>query len=193
MKVYPLSSIIDALKQENCPDNLADMDTLSSFFKHKESHELIASPTSNHPDKNFEESDADSKYRIKLKNKENHHLRSKEREVSDVFEDMDEFEDFNDSHRSKSDYHSAERDRSNQDKYRSTNEFEADQGVASSHVKRLHQRTSSGRFIGSRHEKSAEFNHNNSDELDALSQPNYKRVPRRGDIGIQSLDERGKI
>ncbi|KAK1120476.1 hypothetical protein K0M31_012453 [Melipona bicolor] len=184
MKVYPLSSIIDALKQENCPDNLADMDTLSSFFNHKESHELIAtSPaTSNHPDENFEESDTDQ-YRVKLKNKGNHRLRSKEHEISDMFEDVDQFEDFNDS-----DFKQSRR--SNRDKYRSTNEFEADQEVPSSHVKRLHQRTPSGRIAGPRHEKSAELNHNNYDELDALSQANYKRVPRRGDIGIQSLDER---
>lgn len=184
MKVYALSSIIDALKQENCPDNLADMDTLSSFFKHKEPHELIASPaTSNQPDENFEESDADH-YRVKLKSKENHRLRSKEHEVSDIFDDQ--FEDFSDS-----DFKQSRR--SNRDKYRSTNEFEADREVASSHVKRLHQRTPSGRITGPRHEKYAELNRNNYDELDASSHPNYKRVPRRGDIGIQSLDERGKI
>ena len=181
MKVYPLSSIIDALKQENCPDNLADMDTLSSFFKqHKEPRELIASPaTSDHPDENFED-----QHRVKLKNKENHRLRSKEHEALDTFEDADQLEDFSDSDLKQS-------RRSSRDKYRSTNEFEADREAGSSHVKRLHQRTPSGRVAGPRHEISAELNRSNYDELDASSQANYKRVPRRGDIGIQSLDERG--
>lgn len=60
-------------------------------------------------------------------------------------------------------------------------------------MKRSRQKTRSEYFDGPFYENPMEWN--NFGELDPLSQSNlyHKRFPRRGDIGIQSLNEKGKL
>ncbi|XP_017767633.1 PREDICTED: cartilage oligomeric matrix protein [Eufriesea mexicana] len=205
VKVYPLISIRDTLKRENC--NLADMDTLQNIFKLKESHECAPKSTKDHSD-DFDEL-LINMYRphIKLSGKQSHHrskahthdFGTRSSDVSaDQFDDFDE-SDFRETHRSNHDHRFAERGQSNlydkrvseddSGKYGSTSDLGVDQPDLSNHMKRM-QRTRAEYFDGTVPEKLGKFNH--SDELDVLSQSdgNYKRVPRRGDIAIQSLDER---
>ncbi|CAL7948852.1 unnamed protein product [Xylocopa violacea] len=206
IKVYPLSSTIDVLRQENCPNNLADMDALSDFFQHKESHESTAKPIDDQLYNDFDEflSNID-RTRLKSRNKQNYHPRSKGHvydfttEKSNVFENIDQFDDVKQSDRSNRDHYSQqgssnrhekrinEEDRS---KYRSVSDSNADEADLSGYETRLHQWTRSGYFNRPVRTKFGEFN--NSDESDVLihANSNYKRIPRRGDMEIQSLDER---
>lgn len=191
MKVYPLSSTIDALKQENCPNNLADMDTLSDLMKTKRSYKSILK--SNHREPNdFDEYSFD------------HHSSSKGHAhrfgtESDMFENDSQFdfeelkksESLKQPHGSNHNHRSTRRGQSNRhDQYVVKDDRNKHlPGDFSGHFERLHQ---SEFHDGSFRAKSGEFNH--SDESDLLNQSNvnYIRIPRRGDIGIQSLDERSE-
>nr|XP_033201541.1 cartilage oligomeric matrix protein [Bombus vancouverensis nearcticus] len=188
VKVYPLLSVSDALKQENCPNYLAGLGTLSDEYKESvESDESIPTSTNDNSDNNSDEfSHEINPPRRKLGNNENSTT-----ETSDTPEDASSLEDFGDSDfkqssQSKHDHRPVERP----EKYHSVSEVETNQEDVSSHVKRSRQKTRSEYFDGPFYENPMEWN--NFGELDPLSQSNlyHKRFPRRGDIGIQSLNEK---
>lgn len=174
IKIYPLAKSMEALQKENCLSTLTDTDT--------ESQEL----RSIDDDNNFETPSFNTA-RINLQNKQNHHAhRSKEHnhdETIDLFEDIDQ--------NSRSNRHSV-RDRSNRYKHENDRNkyLEFDHQDFSSLMKRLEQPKYFNEPIQEKLEVLSNLN-----ESDILNQPiniYHKRVPRRGDIGIQSLDERGK-
>ncbi|XP_029053542.2 cartilage oligomeric matrix protein isoform X1 [Osmia bicornis bicornis] len=196
VKVYPLLSTIDTLKQENCPNNLADMDTLSDFMKSKRSYK--SNLKSNHKEPNdFDE------YSFNLDRPGfNHHFSSKghthrfstesdmfENDSQFDFEELKKLESLKQPHGLNHNHQSTRRGQLNRhDQYVVKDDRNKHlTGDFSGNFERLHQ----SEFLdGSFRAKSGEFNH--SDESDLLNQSNvnYIRIPRRGDIGIQSLDER---
>lgn len=168
---------MEALQEENCLSTLTDTDT----------QEL----RSIDDDNNFETPSFNIAH-INLQNKKSHH-RSKEHrsnhETVDLFEDIDQI-DLN-SRQSNHNRHSV-RDRSNRYKHENDHNkyLEFDHQDFSSLIKRLQQPEHFNEPIQEKFEVLSNLN-----ESDILNQPiniYHKRVPRRGDIGIQSLDERGK-
>ncbi|XP_016914350.2 cartilage oligomeric matrix protein isoform X2 [Apis cerana] len=175
VKVYPLARSMEALQEENCLSTLTDTDT----------QEL----RSIDDDNNFETPSFNIAH-INLQNKKSHH-RSKEHrsnhETVDLFEDIDQI-DLN-SRQSNHNRHSV-RDRSNRYKHENDHNkyLEFDHQDFSSLIKRLQQPEHFNEPIQEKFEVLSNLN-----ESDILNQPiniYHKRVPRRGDIGIQSLDER---
>lgn len=166
---------MEALQEENCLSTSTDTDT----------QEL----RSIDDDNNFETPSFNIAH-INLQNKKSHH-RSKEHnhETVDLFEDIDQI-DLN-SRQSNHNRHSV-RDRSNRYKHENDHNkyLEFDHQDFSSLIKRLQQPEHFNEPIQEKFEVLSNLN-----KSDILNQPiniYHKRVPRRGDIGIQSLDERGK-
>ncbi|XP_017791439.1 PREDICTED: cartilage oligomeric matrix protein [Habropoda laboriosa] len=188
VKVYPLSCIIDAI-------NLIDINTMLDHSKLKESHGSFVFDGLSSPN--------NDRMHLKSGSRQHHHLQSESRfhfvtRMPDTFETVEQSEDIDGSdkfvqtdqdghkhfHGSNQEHHFARQDQSgrynkrfnkhNHVKYHPTSDDLAD---LSTHDDQINQ------WAG-------EFN--NSDESDMLgeSSVNHKRMPRRGDIGIQTLDER---
>lgn len=197
MKVYPSSAIIEALKEEDCPSNLNDMDALWDLSRDRESQEPNPRlnyddqdrPTNefndhslNHPNRKSGIANGEHPQNIVARSHgSRHHV--------DVFDDSETSQNFDQyadesvqSRRLGHGHHSDKLARSNRHDERfpeddrnerhSTGDLEANQ----SDLPSLHQ-----------------WSRSELAESDLLKQAtvNYKRVPRRGDIGIQVIDERG--
>lgn len=184
VNLYPLLSIADALKHENCPNNLADMNILSDLSKATRFHK------SNSKSSHKQSNDFDGYFTNFEQSLANHHLQTKGRThrlytVSDTFGDDSQY-DFDRLKKSESFKQS---DGLNHD-HRSTRRSQLDrynQRSIEDDFERLHQ---SELFDGMFRDKSRKYNHSNESDLLNRSNMNYKRFPRRGDIGIQTLDER---
>lgn len=168
---------MEALQEENCLSTLTDTDIESQELRSIDNDNNFETPSFNIA-------------RINLRNKQNHHAhQSKEYnhdETTDSFEDQVNL----DSRQSNHNRHSV-RDRLNRYSHENDRnrypEFDQD---FSSLMKRLQQPEYFNEHIQEKLEVLSNLN-----ESDILNQPisiHHKRVPRRGDIGIQSLDERGK-
>ncbi|XP_043262172.1 cartilage oligomeric matrix protein [Colletes gigas] len=198
VKVHRSSSVIDVLKLEGCPNNV-DLDALPDHSKGR-IEESSESMKSNERQRN----------RFRLKDR-GHDLTVR----SSKFEDDYELDDFDDSDRYEHldqrdglqrsrrfnhDRRSTRLDQSNRydkrfiegyrSKHYSTGDSEVDQSDLLSQLDHMYQRTRSEDFQRPQRMKSGETNE--TDEMNLLNQSTayYKRVPRRGDIGIQSLDEK---
>ncbi|XP_076394197.1 thrombospondin isoform X3 [Megachile rotundata] len=184
VNVYSLSSIIDALKHEDCPSNLADMNILSDLSKVKRFHK------SNSKSKHKQSNDFDGYFSKLEQSFPNHHLQMKGHThrlniVSDTFGDDSQF-DFDRLKKSESfkqpyglNHNRRSSQRSQLDQY--------NQRSIEDDFERFHQ---SELFDVAFRNKSREYNHSDESDLVNQSNMNYKRYPRRGDIGIQTLDER---
>lgn len=170
---------MEALQEENCLSTLTDIDIESQELRSIDNDNNFETPSFNIA-------------RINLRNKQNHHAhQSKEYnhdETTDSFEGIDQVN--LDSRQSNHNRHSV-RDRLNRYSHENDRnrypEFDQD---FSSLMKRLQQPEYFNEHIQEKLEVLSNLN-----ESDILNQPisiHHKRVPRRGDIGIQSLDERGK-
>lgn len=172
VKVYPSSPIIDVLKQENCPSKI-DANT-PGVPKNKKSHESRSSPNDFENSKNTAEST----------DFENHFDDLSNSDRSEIFDQYDdEFEgsrklsqDRRSTRLAQSNRHDKSFFKDSRGKRRLISDIDAERSDLPSRMKRFHQWTRSQ--LG---------------ELDLLNEPtvNYKRVPRRGDIGVQVIDDRG--
>ncbi|XP_053982541.1 cartilage oligomeric matrix protein isoform X2 [Hylaeus volcanicus] len=217
VKVYPSTSVIDVPKQENCSNDLAYTDTSSNLPTNKESHEsnLRSNDDWNQHAKDFNDHSPGIERSHATSNEKRYHRRSKDHahdsdarsnivtyqiddfDNSDKFERSNRYDDVKESRRLNRDHHSTESRQSNRynkrfsednrGKDHSTDDLE--ESDLFYHLGHLHQWSRPEDFNGPRRKKTRD---NKTDEIDFLDQPtvNYKRVPRRGDIGIQSLDER---
>lgn len=208
VKVYQSSSIIDTLKRENCPSNLADMDELSNRYIHKESsHETTMKPTSD--DDIYDLSYDLNQHHLESSRGKHNHRSSKTHgyhfsaQTPDVLENIDQLHDFNNydsfkKHRgSNRDHHSAQRPRSERYDVHAQEDDRGKYAHSSSKSKlddpfKPKVLRDVQHFLppGVAQDTFGGLNMSyDTDNLEAAS-TNYKRFARRGDIGIQSLDER---
>ncbi|CAK9821391.1 THBS3 [Anthophora retusa] len=204
VKVYPLSCIIDA-------QNLIEINTMLNTFKRKEEYESADSAELS--------SLNNARLHLKSGSKGDHHRRQIHfiDRMPDTYEDIDQFDDsddtdksvrndqydnYKDAHRSNHQHRFIKEDQSgrynkrfnkqNRVKYHSTSDSEqinfAD--LSPTRTDQINQWKRSGSYNGSLRDVFDEFN--DSDESDMLgeSSVNHKRVLRRGDISIQTLDDK---
>ncbi|XP_076245587.1 thrombospondin [Calliopsis andreniformis] len=190
VKVYSSSSIIDVMREEeDCPSSLAEMDSLWNLSLERNSQESHKDQSSTKfDDLFFEDSHSNRKSdNSDTRDFQKHIARSnglKNHAVDDsnTFENSDQYNNEPEqSRRLGHGHHSVKLAQSNgqdelftednRDKRYSTGDLD----VNPSDLPSLHQ------WAGSELRES---------DLLSQSTDNYKRLPRRGDIGIQSLDER---
>lgn len=196
--------MVDTLKQENCPNDLSDLDTmLSNPYRHRESRESTVNPANDRDDDADERDYNHDLPHLRLRSRQNHQrLRERNHHSStqlpdilediDLFKDYDEYNDFKNNHGSNHDRHSGQQGRL---EGRYEDHVKEDDRVKHSHSLHIkHEEARETDISGTRlsHETFGELNTTSDSEQLVQSRVNYKRVPRRGDIGIQSLDDRGK-
>lgn len=225
VKVYRSSSISDALRQENCPDNLLDMDNLSPLHQKANSEIKTDNDRASHEPIHEvkDQLHRPSKLsRPQRQNREqNRHVRSKTHENAEEIDDFDYSDEpdatgYDDrqsrdryagytsvpsqdrSTRPDDDYRSDKFDNERASRRRNYSERpgkseRSEDPRRLEHLNQLdhmtHRWDHTETTDRSRYTTPASrAGHDYPNETDAdLS---YKRLPRRGDIGIQSLDER---
>ncbi|XP_076639889.1 thrombospondin [Colletes latitarsis] len=197
VKVHRSSSVIDVLKLEDCPNNTDDLDALTDLSKGKESSESMKSNERQH--NRFRLKDHAHDFAVRS-NKFEDDYEFDDFDDSDRYEHLDQHDGLQRSRRFNHDRRSTRLDQSNRydkrfiegyrSKHYSTGDPEVDQSDLLSQLDHIYQRTRSDDLQRPQRMKSGETNE--TDEMNLLNQPTayYKRVPRRGDIGIQSLDEK---